>query len=530
MIQQPSSASYSAIVRVILRGGSGGGGGSSSRRTAAGPTSSSIFLGGRSCSLLVSSTSNGANSASAIMESRNNTSNDARLLFSTRRYSSSSFSSTIANNNNNNNDDNNNNNNDNHDEGRRPSSSEHRNHEKKEERIRKAILSAALHRVHDMGWTDDAIANGVLDCAYPPSYIGRVLSSHRQQSSPSSNDCSGGGGGGGGVWGNGRLVAHFMEGCNNNLRDKLLMSLPPPATSMAAESGVVRRDEKKMNDGVILLASRINNALRLRLSMVLPYVHSKRWHEGMAIGALPQNAVMTMSQLNDMADIVLSYATTQGATTMGGVDNYSSNNNINSMHKVAIIAAYAAAELHLLSSNVTTSTTSLSGDRYDDTWTFLEARSTGAAHVIINGGIPSLFDNLLPKDLAMITSSNIQAASAMTSSLLGAILSLATPATASMIGRVGGSSTAVVLPQVLDSVIGLVQSFVGTGTTMTQMMNNANSSGGGVGVDSMMKRGDTIIGKMKGDGTRPSDYAAIEETLPPFDTKEEIFLAPSAKK
>jgi hypothetical protein len=34
---------------------------------------------------------------------------------------------------------------------------------------------------------------------------------------------------------------------------------------------------------------------------------------------------------------------------------------------------------------------------------------------------------------------------------------------------------------------------------------------------------------MKGDGTRASDYAAIEETLPPFDTKEEIFLAPSAK-
>ena len=189
------------------------------------------------------------------------------------------------------------------------------------------------------------------------------------------------------------------------------------------------------------------------------------------------------------------------------------------MHKVAI----------LLSSNVTTSTTSLSGDRYDDTWTFLEARSTGAAHVIINGGVLS-FDNLLPKN-AIITSSNIQAASAMTSSLLGAILSLATPTTASMIGRVGGSSTAVVLPQVLDSVIGLVQSFAGTGTTMTQMMNNATSSGGVVGVDSMMKRGDTIIGgnKRKGDGTRASDYAAIEETLPPFDTKEEIFGTISKK-
>jgi len=47
----------------------------------------------------------------------------------------------------------------------------------------------------------------------------------------------------------------------------------------------------------------------------------------------------------------------------------------------------------------------------------------------------------------------------------------------------------------------------------------------------MMKRDDTIIGgnKRKGDGTRPSDYSAIEETLPPFDTKEEIFGTISKK-
>jgi hypothetical protein len=404
----------------------------------------------------------------------------------------------------------------------------------KDEQIRKAILSAALHHVHDIGWTDDAIASGVLDCNYPPSYIGRVLSSTTSSKSSyvsslsannHNNDNSSSGG-----WGNGQLVAHFMEECNNNLRDKL-MSLPqqqPSATSIAAESEG-RRQEK--ND-VMVLASHINTALQLRLSMVVPHINSQRWHEGMAIGALPQNALITMSQLNDMADIVLSYATTK-TISRGGVDNNDGGNNNNSMHKMAIIAAYAAAELHLLSSNVTSSsasaatmtTTSLSGDRHDDTWIFLEARSSEAAHVIINGGMfPSSFD--LPPAAA----STIQTASAITSSLFGAALSLASPNAASMVGRVvGGSlSTVSIVPQVLDSVIGLVQSYVGIGTTTMTNNSNANNGGGGVSVDSMMKRGDAIangIGgnKRKGDGTRPSDYAAIEESLPPFDTTEEIF-------
>jgi ubiquinone biosynthesis protein COQ9 len=480
MINRPSSTS-SAIVRVVLRGGS------SSRRAAARPLPSSSFSVCR-CSLLL--TTNGVNASA--MELRSNRGGHL-LLFSTRQYYSSSSSESLF-------------------------------PKQKDEQIRKAILSAALHHVHDIGWTDDAIASAVLDCNYPPSYIGRVLSSSTssQQSSYVSslsannhnNDNSSSG-----VWGNGQLVAHFMEECNNNLRDKL-MSLPPPTTASSREGQV------ETNNDVMVLASHINTALQLRLSMVVPFINSQRWHEGMAIGALPQNALMTMSQLNDMADIVLSYAT---AKTLLDNNDVGSHNN-NSMHKMAIIAAYAAAELHLLSSNVTSSsataamtTTSLSGDRHDDTWTFLEARSSEAAHVIINGGMfPSLFD--LPPAAA----STIQTASAITSSLVGSALSLASPNAASMVGRVvGGSSTTVsIVPQVLDSVIGLVQSYVGIGTTMTNY-SNANNSGGGVvrTVDGRMKAIANGVGgnKRKGDGTRPSDYAAIEESLPPFDTTEEIF-------
>jgi hypothetical protein len=482
MLIRPSSTS-SAIVRVILRGGS------SSRRAAARPLPSSSFSGGGRCSLLLPT--NGVNASA--MELRSNR-GGRLLLFSTHQYYSSSSSESLF-------------------------------PKQKDKQIRKAILSAALRHVHDMGWTDDAIASAVLDCNYPPSYIGRVLSSSTssKQSSLSANYIYNDYSSSSGVWGNGQLVAHFMEECNNNLRDKLI-SLPPPTTTSSRKGQV-----ETNNDDVMVLASHINTALQLRLSMVLPYINSQRWHEGMAIGALPQNALITMSQLNDMADIVLSYATAK-TTSKGGVDNNDGGNNNNSMHKVTIITAYAAAELHLLSSNVTSSTaaakttTSLSGDRHDDTWTFLEARSSEAAHVIINGG---MFPSLL--DLPPAAASTIQTASAITSSLFGAALSLASPNAASMAGRVGGgsSSTVSIVPQVLDSVIGLVQSYVGIGTTMTKN-SNANNGGGGVSLDGRMKRGDAIangIGgnKRKGDGTRPSDYAAIEESLPPFDTTEEIF-------
>ena len=45
------------------------------------------------------------------------------------------------------------------------------------EQRRHSILTHALQRVHDEGWTDDAIASGTLDAGLPPTYIGQVMSS-----------------------------------------------------------------------------------------------------------------------------------------------------------------------------------------------------------------------------------------------------------------------------------------------------------------------------------------------------------------
>lgn len=134
---------------------------------------------------------------------------------------------------------------------------------------RRAILTGALRRVHYEGWTDDAVAGATLDAGLPPSYIGQATSS----SLPS--------------FGNGDLVAFFMDECNSSLRERLQSE----RSSGEGQQGGGFVGGVGAEGGVV--ASRINDALQTRLAMVLPYVASGRWQEGMAIGALPQNAMRT---------------------------------------------------------------------------------------------------------------------------------------------------------------------------------------------------------------------------------------------
>ena len=93
------------------------------------------------------------------------------------------------------------------------------------------------------------------------------------------------------------------------------------------EEGHQRQQGEGNTVGRMDVSSRIFHALQMRLSMVLPFVSSNRWHEGMAIGALPQNAYRTARQLDDMANIVLNYAL--------GKDSAK-----NPAQKVAVVAAY----------------------------------------------------------------------------------------------------------------------------------------------------------------------------------------------
>lgn len=297
------------------------------------------------------------------------------------------------------------------------------------EKKRHSILTLALQRVHDEGWTDDAIASATLDAGLPPSYIGQAVSSTS-------------------VFGSADLVAFFMDECNNNLRKEL--------NSLAS------------SDSVDDTATKIYKALQLRLSMTLPFVFSNRWHEGMAIGALPQNAYRTAQQLDEMATLVLEYA-------LG-------NTNSNAAQRAVIVAAYAAAELHLLSdgSNGSVASVSLSGEKYNSTWTFLEERSNEAAKFIIDG--PSLSGVPMPNP------THVVAASSVASSLAGAALSLAAPTAAAM------------LPRAMEA-LGPLQN-----TIMNTTLGNSTT------------------------GTQPSDYQPIDtNNLPPFDANEKIFSGSNVK-
>ena len=152
-----------------------------------------------------------------------------------------------------------------------------RRREKEEDEYRNArqkILAHALPRVHDMGWTDDAIASGTIDAGYPVSYVGLALSSSSSSTSTSSE-----------AFGNYDLVAFFMDECNASLGERLAAMedeeeeedrsrrttrrpRPPPPPRVRR-----RRDRHHDVDDV---SSRINAALRVRLSMVIPYVSSRR--------------------------------------------------------------------------------------------------------------------------------------------------------------------------------------------------------------------------------------------------------------
>ena len=321
---------------------------------------------------------------------------------------------------------------------------------------RHTILNHALQRVHDEGWTDDAIASGVIDAGLPPSYIGQATSS---TSSFGSSD----------------LVSFFMDECNASLKQQLMDEEKEKNTESSSTN-----DDKSVDN----VSSRIHKALQLRLSMVLPFVSSNKWHEGMAIGALPQNAYNTAEQLDDMANIVLDYAL-EG----NNVGNHSPT------HRTAVIAAYASTELHLLSdegsgSTISGNSISLSGEQYHATWEFLDARSKEVAQLIVNGvNVSSLNGLSLPNP------THVMAASAVVSSLAGAALSMAAPSVAAVAGNV--------IPRAMSSLLTPLQNVV------SSQMNNNNTNA-------------------KRDGTNPNDYVISTDNLPPFDTSEEIFSGSSS--
>lgn len=283
----------------------------------------------------------------------------------------------------------------------------------KKEDERRKILNASLTHVHKYGWTEEAIAQGVLSAGFPPSYIGMMENS---QNKPL---C---------------LISFFMEECNNQLRDKLRVFC-------GAKDGICPTH-----------AEVLEFAIRARLGMVEQYVKTKRWHEGMALGAMyPTNAVTTASQLKDLMEII--------ANGMAMVDDNTPTNNFGSNHsshslgkldQVAIGAVYVATELHMLADT---------SNQFEDTWSFLKDRVRELEYMATK----RTSSGLISPDMAV-------AASAVASSMGGAVLSLFAPAAKASVN----SFTDAVLPSVMNSLQQQPNDLWSMGTSETRPGMNSN--------------------------------------------------------
>lgn len=296
---------------------------------------------------------------------------------------------------------------------------------------RRKILSASLTHVHQYGWTEDAIAQGVISAGFPPAYIGMVEDSRNKPLG---------------------LVSFFMEECNNQLEEKLRIFC-----EQGNSDGGVRPNR----------ADVMEFAIRTRLSMVQKYINSKRWHEGMALGAMyPSNAVTTASQLEDLMDII--------ATGMAKIDTDDSLPPLGQLERVAIGAVYVSTELHMLADT---------SDGFEETWSFLKER-VGELELMATKHSSS---GLMSPEMAL-------AASAVASSMGGAVLSLFAPATKMGLNSMAGT--------ILPNMMSLIQ----------QQQHNVWNMGAN-------QTGDKN-GNATSPGTSSKDYDF--QDLPPFENSNDF--------
>lgn len=274
--------------------------------------------------------------------------------------------------------------------------------------------------MHQYGWTEEAIAQGVLSAGFPPTYIGMVKDSRNKPLD---------------------LISFFMEQCNNQMEEKL---------------GVFCKGGKNSDGARPNRADVLEFAVRTRLEMVTQYINSKRWHEGMALGAMyPSNAVTTASQLEDLMDaIAVGMSTVDAKTSASHLHSNGSLPPLGQIERVAIGAVYVATELHMLADT---------SDGFEDTWSFLKER-VGELELVATRRSSS---GLLSPEMAV-------AASAVAASMGGAVLSLFAPAT-----RMGvNSMVGTVLPNMMSFVQQQQQHVWDMGTSQTEKKDGSATSPG----------------------------------------------------
>jgi len=170
-----------------------------------------------------------------------------------------------------------------------------------------------------------------------------------------------------------------------------------------------------------IIPERLNFALRTRLEMQAQYVRSKRWHEAMAIGSLPQNSYQTAQRLEELVDIIYNDLTTSFGSDLIQEFAYC----YGTLHKTAIGSVYVATELHMVA-DVNDNSTSSACD-FADTWDFLNTRVSELQSIanVINTSNGN--------------SDMVVAFSAIVSSMGSAVLSLGQPLVKSAVTAASGS-------------------------------------------------------------------------------------------
>jgi len=190
---------------------------------------------------------------------------------------------------------------------------------------------------------------------------------------------------------------------------------------LAKEMLARKEDVKTMTHSQV-----IEFAIRTRLEMNTPFVRSKRWHEGMALGAMPLNALETANHLETMVKIIEQ-----------AMMRSSPNQSLSVLERGAIGAVYITTELHLLSDE---------SEGYRDTWAFLNKRVRE-----LELAAQSNFSAIPSSDMLV-------AGAAVASSLAGAVISLVAPAAKTGIQAIAGSVVPQMMnfmqPQHVDSTVG----------------------------------------------------------------------------
>lgn len=206
------------------------------------------------------------------------------------------------------------------------------------------ILAKALDHVAVHGWTVEALAAGATDLGYPSVAHGMFPR------------------------GEAELVEYFMDSCLAKLRETLIANTDKLQTMTVAE--------------------RLKFGVRTRLEMLEPVM--AHWPQGMAVGALPQNAPTTAQKLAKLSDEIWYFAGDKST-------------DFSWYTKRAILTGiYASTELFMLNDK------SLD---YQETWAFLDRR---VDETIQLGEVPQ---NL--NDIAGMASIGLQSVFSAVTSLAG---------------------------------------------------------------------------------------------------------------